>query len=194
MRFGSCLYFFFLSALSLTGCTSGPQAQPIDLPSAAIESATVEAAQDPLFESETDWIPQDWWTIFRDDQLTSFILHTLERNPTLQAATAKIDLAKTIADRTRSSLFPMINWNGDVSRQKFSETGIIPFNATPTPTAANTPIAATGGLLGIPVYFTQTETELILTYDFDVWGKTAIPGRRLLDKCAHKLPIERLRN
>lgn len=164
--------FSFLSLLTIlfcASCTSGNRAQPIDPPSAALATATQDAT-DPIFESSTEWIPQEWWTIFNDEQLTSFILTTFKRNPTLQAATSNIYLAKSVADRARSTLFPNINWNGDVSRQKFSETGIIPFNPNPPPVAPAA-IAATGGVAGIPVYFTQTETEAILTYDFDVWGK-----------------------
>jgi NodT family efflux transporter outer membrane factor (OMF) lipoprotein len=38
-----------------------------------------------------------------------------------------------------------------------------------TPGGAGLPIPAGNGL--IPVYFTQYETELALTYDFDIWGK-----------------------
>src|SRR5258706_15128440 len=32
-------------------------------------------------------------------------------------------------------------------------------------------LPVTAGANGIPVYFTQYETEINLSYDFDVWGK-----------------------
>lgn len=64
---------------------------------------------------------------------------------------------------------------GDISRQKLSETALIPFLSTETsPTGLVSPTGGfpiPAGALGIPVYFTQYETEFILTYDFDIWGK-----------------------
>ena len=117
-----------LALLWLTsGCSSGPRAQPIDLPTEALLSATEDAAQDPRI-TYTEILPSDWWTLFNDDQLTAFIQTAFERNPTLQEARANILLAYYNADKVRSTLYPNINWGADVLREKLSETGIIPFN------------------------------------------------------------------
>ena len=68
--------------------------------------------------------------------------------------------------------FPHFSWQGDILREKLSETGIIPFNKNGSnATGANASLPATGGVSSIPVYFTQWETELTLNYDFDLWGK-----------------------
>ena len=44
-------------------------------------------------------------------------------------------------------------------------------SSTTGQTTGFAPLAATGGVNAIPVYFTQYETELILNYNFDIWGK-----------------------
>lgn len=162
------LSFAALLAVS-AGCSSGYRAEPYELPGSAIEAAADDAGSDPIFDN-TRSVPEEWWILFNDDQLTDFILKAFAKNPTLQAAQANILQAAYKADLARAPLFPNLNWGGDVSREKFSETGIIPFSPT-GPTTGSAPIAATGGVSGIPVYFTQYETELLLTYDFDIWGK-----------------------
>lgn len=167
-----------LALLWLTsGCSSGPRAQPIDLPTEALLSATEDAAQDPRI-TYTEILPSDWWTLFNDDQLTAFIQTAFERNPTLQEARANILLAYYNADKVRSTLYPNINWGADVLREKLSETGIIPFNTKGQLTGIPPPVSPTS--LGIPVYFTQYETEFILTYDFDLWGKNRSTLRAVL--------------
>lgn len=159
-----CLFFL---CLALSGCGTGRRAVPMDAPPALDEAADQAVTEAPFARGE---LPEDWWNLFGDGQLADFIEKAFARHPTLQSAKAKILAAAYAADLTRSSLFPNLTWGGDVSRQKLSETGIIPFNTTPTP-VHTAPIVATGGQNGIPVYFTQYETELILTYDFDLWGK-----------------------
>jgi len=179
---GSWLYSLLFSLFILIGCSSGYRAQPIEPPSAALEDAVQGLEDDPSFAT-TEYLPQDWWTIFEDDQLTEFIETALNNNPTLKTAHAKTLLAASSAQRVRAILYPQIFYGADVSRQKFSETGIIPFIAqspstnaatgvvSPVTPASLTPIAAPGGSAGIPVYFTQWETDLALSYDFDLWGK-----------------------
>lgn len=163
----ACCLIIFCAAV-LPGCGTGRRAMPIEVPAAALDDAADQAVDEPLFAPGE--LPGDWWNLFGDSQLSNFIEQAFAQHPTLQIAKAKILSAAYAADLTRSSLFPNLTWGGDISRQKLSETGIIPFNTTPTP-VHTAPIVATGGQNGIPVYFTQYETELILTYDFDVWGK-----------------------
>jgi NodT family efflux transporter outer membrane factor (OMF) lipoprotein len=168
-----------LVLLAAAGCRSGYRAQALPPPAAALETALQEAGIVPPFEI-TEGLPNDWWTLFNDEQLSTFIQSAFARNPTLQAARANIQLAAYNAQRVRAMLFPNLLWGADVSRQKFSETGIIPFNINPVPGAAPTP--ATGGINGIPIYFTQYETELTLTYDFDLWGKNRNTWRAALSE------------
>lgn len=151
--------------LILTGCGNlTPRAQPIDPPGYALELASQDFVQ-------AEYLPENWWTLFCDDQLDNLIQTAFTHNPTLQIAQANIELAAADAATVRSTLFPSLTWGGDISRQKFSETGIIPFGQNSQSTPGGSGLPATGGQAGIPVYFTQYETELILNYDFDLWGK-----------------------
>lgn len=165
-------YAIPIAALLFFGCSPCELRQrPRSIPEEVITQALEENTESVEFTSCT---PECWWELFQDEQLTSFISLALEQNPSLQQAYAKILLASANADRVRSTLSPSIFWAADVSRQKLSETGLIPFIQSPTPnlpSPAPPQLAATGGAAGIPVYFTQTETEFNFSYDFDLWRK-----------------------
>lgn len=175
----------------MTSCSVGPRAQPLELPSAALESATQQIVEDPLFD-HTAALPNDWWALFDDTQLADFIQKAFDRSPTLQSARAKILLANSTADRVRANLYPNLLWAADVSRQKLSETGLIPFNIAAPGTTGPAPaqLAATGGRAHIPVYFTQYETELNFSYDFDVWKKNRNTWRAALGEVRAKIADE----
>lgn len=181
LNFRQCFrIIFFLFLFLITGCT-GKRANPLAAPSGALSSSMQNAAEDPLIELSQP-LCSNWWTLFNDDQLTHFIYLTFARNPTIQEAYANIFLAQANADRVRATLFPNLYWGADVSRSKLSQTGLA-FPNGPTPSASATGpsgliplppgsgVPFQGGKNGIPVYFTQYETELNLTYEFDFWGK-----------------------
>lgn len=175
LRSGMLFYNIFFLLFFLFGCSSPYFAIPVDVPESALEKAVGDACQNEPFECTPDWIQDDWWTLFKDNQLDIFIEKALAQNPTLHAAQANILLANANANIIRSSLFPYISWNGDIAREKLSKTGIIPFGTPPagttvSPSTVGAPITP-GGSSGIPVYFTQYETELNLTYEIDLWGK-----------------------
>lgn len=167
LRYLPCLLLF------LSGCSSGPRAEQISPPVIALETSTEKATENSQIDISKP-MPCNWWTLFHDEQLDQMIQMLFSRNPTLQVARAKILLATANAERVRASLWPNLYWGADVSRQKLSETGLIPFNLHPSRTAASNAFPVPAGSTGpfpIPVYFTQTETELILRYDFDIWGR-----------------------
>lgn len=166
---------FLIIVTLLEGCCPSDYHQvPMDVPTQALEVAMEEVLSQAIIEPSSVCFSEDWWAIFEDEQLSCFVTTALERNPTLQSAYANILLANASADRLRSTLFPNLLWAADVSRQKLSETALIPFSQSPPPGLSGPSPAqnvATGGAFGIPVYFTQTETEFNLSYDFDIWGK-----------------------
>lgn len=165
MKVSVRLLFRFGSLTLLTGiassCGWGNRALPITPPAAALETALQETRSDLLIASET-WIPNEWWYLFQDAQLTQFILTAFNRNPTFQAAQANIFLAIANAERMRARLFPLLIGSADASANKLSETGIIPFGQMSVPTPPSS---------AIPIYFRLYETQLNLTYEFDIWGK-----------------------
>lgn len=165
---------FSSALLSLSGCTPIGHACPVDVPVDALENAVQKANEDPIFQNpEKEFIPEEWWLLFNDSQLNEIIQTSFSRNPTLQSARMQILSAQYMADSVRASLFPYISWGADVSRQKLSKTGVIPFNSGPS--AADTPVVSVpttpGASSGIPEYFTLYETEVNFRYNFDFWDK-----------------------
>ncbi len=160
----------FLALMTMTSCRTGQGAYPYDIPSEALDDAIQTMSNDPLI-SYDESLPENWWTLFNDDQLSAFIQQALVTNPTLQSAKANILLAAYNADGMKSILFPNFTLGGDVLREKLSKTGLIPFNNSNNTAPPLPPLPVTAGANGIPVYFTQYETEITLNYDFDIWGK-----------------------
>lgn len=161
-------HLFFIPMLFVAGSCGTPchQAFPIDLPQAALESAMDQAACDPLF-ALTEWVPDEWWTLFDDQQLDHFVCKALERNPNLQIAQARVALAQYTADKARSTLYPTIFINGDVQRVRLSENS--PF----VPSQAAGSLGAVSPLprVTFPLNVTQIETYVALNYEFDFWCK-----------------------
>lgn len=173
------LLTIFFALVTLTGCYKCQKHEDFkELPTIPLQKAVDESSHDPLFEM-AEWVPENWWVIFNDEQLNGFIETTLINNPTLQSARTKILLALTTADKVRSALYPTITWNADVQREKLSKTGVIPISGTgaissssPLPQAPVTP--------SIPIYFTLYETALNIVYDFDLWNKNRYTLRAAL--------------
>lgn len=171
------LLCFGILALVATSCSSWRHATPIALPSHAIAEAQGAANPEIIFSSEQG-ICSHWWELFCDEQLNELILIAFARSPTLEIAQAHILLASANAERVRAALFPNIFWAADISRQKLSTTGVIPFGNVSVPL---TPASA------IPEYFTLYETSINLTYDFDIWGKNRSTLKAVLGEVQSKI-------
>lgn len=161
----NCLLQLVFVVITSSSCSCGPRAQAIGIPEKALERAMDATNEDPIFNHEES-IPEDWWLIFNDTQLSGFIETALENNPTLQSAHAKILAAQYNADKVQAALYPHFNFMMDVQRQKLSKTGVIPAG----PTLPSIPVPSTPNS-GIPFYFTLFDTQINFIYDFDFWGK-----------------------
>lgn len=188
VKSGWNLIFCICLLFSTLGCapTCCPSADLIDVPEDAIDEAVSQASEDSLFEM-TEWIPEDWWNLFEDEQLASFIEQALDKNPTIQTAHTQILAAESNAKRVRAALFPTLFWDGDVTRTKVSETSVI--QELGKQFTSNLPIPPAGGPL-FPVYFTEYETYLNFTYDFDLWGKNRNDWKAALDLVHSKIADE----
>lgn len=169
---------------ALAGCSQGRPCDELFEPPAQVLETAIDGAVSDDVVAYSDCPTTFWWELFGDQQLSGYIEIALRKNPSIQEAYANILYAAADADRVRSALFPYILWAADSSRQKLSETGLIPFNQQPVGVAGPAPgqIAATGGVSAVPVYFTQTETEFNLSYDFDLWGKNRNTWGAALDE------------
>jgi len=166
-------HFLILAFIAtFCGCSSPISVIPIELPENAIENAVDSAHEESVIFTEGP-IPTCWWCLFDDMQLAEFIEKAIDRNPTLQKAKERIFAAEYNAQSVRSLLFPYLSLGADVSRQKLSKTGVIPFASGPP--GSDTPVISVPAVPGentrIPEYFSLYETEINLKYHFDFWDK-----------------------
>lgn len=110
-----------------------------------------EAIGDGVFV-EGDWPQSNWWSTFGDPKLDALVSRALADNPSLHAAEARVRGARSLAEATRSSLFPRLDVNASASSQRTSENDVIfgPF----------------GGQ-----WINQGRATLDFSYEFDFWGR-----------------------
>ena len=93
-----------------------------------------------------------WWQHFHDDHLTHYIETGLSQSPTIQIAASRIDLARAKSGAAGSALWPSINANTQIQRERISANTIYP-----PPYGGNT--------------YTETNLGLNFQYELDFWGK-----------------------
>src|ERR1700690_2818551 len=119
------------AGLALTGCAVGPDFRSPEAPDvkAYTETAILRpektsvpmaggTAQRIVPEQE---IPAQWWTLFHSAALDQLVRQALADNPTLAAAQATLRQSQeSMRAVVGSALFPRIDANASVSRQKIS--------------------------------------------------------------------------
>jgi NodT family efflux transporter outer membrane factor (OMF) lipoprotein len=149
-----------ISAL-LTGCAVGPDflkpAPPETAtytPEATLPPTTassVAAGEAQRFVQDQD-IPGQWWTLFHSEALNALIDQALKTNPDLQAAQAALRQTQETALAARGPLFPSIDAQYNVTRQKIS--------------------GASFGQSGLNPIFTLSTAQVSVSYLVDIWGAT----------------------
>ncbi len=139
-----------LAATLLGGCASmaglETQASPTDPNRLAAGQSLANTAL-----SSAAWPRTDWWTRFRDPQLDRLMDEALAGNPTLRVAAARARKALALAQTTQAALYPQVNGDTAITRQRFPEHGLVP-----------PPYGGT--------WKTQAQLEATLSYDLDLWG------------------------
>ncbi|HVE48762.1 MAG TPA: efflux transporter outer membrane subunit [Casimicrobiaceae bacterium] len=126
-------------ALALAGCQSTPVAPPpLDLPAPTIA---------PLANV------QRWWTLFDDAVLTRLVDEALANNLDLAAAMARVDLARANVLLAQKDLYPSVNLDAGVSRNRITEVGSQPLPPGFDPTSSN------------------YRFGFLASYELDLWGK-----------------------
>lgn len=111
-----------LAAL-LGGCAAVPKLGSAPAPKAAGSLASSES----LAGDQRDWPATDWWTGFRDPQLTALIEEAFRGTPDIAAADARVRAANALAQQAGATLQPQVNASGSIGGNKQSEnTGIPP--------------------------------------------------------------------
>ncbi|MCM8594362.1 efflux transporter outer membrane subunit [Accumulibacter sp.] len=126
-------------AIALVGCQATPTAPPaLDLPPATAETS-------PDLER--------WWLLFDDPGLTALIDEALAHNLDLQAAIARVDLARANLLLAQSPLYPSANLAADVNRTRQTLVGSQPLPAGFNPLNDNARVGVRAA------------------YEVDVWGR-----------------------
>ncbi|HEV8255769.1 MAG TPA: efflux transporter outer membrane subunit [Casimicrobiaceae bacterium] len=149
-RFG-LIAGLLLATLLVAGCASmsGLSTQ------ASVQSAGALAAEKSLAgaaESGGAWPATDWWRSFNDSQLDQLIDEALVGSPTLKIAAARTRKALAFADNARSTLYPQVNADLEITRERFTERGQVP-----------PPFAGS--------WSTLHQLQATLNWELDFWGK-----------------------
>ena len=127
----------------LAGCMVGPDYKRPEVPTPDAYRYEPKAA---VRASDTEW-----WKQFDEPLLEGYIVEALEHNKNLQVAVANVEQAAGILTTTRSPLFPQLSYQGQVTRQRFSERG------------------ATAGFVENPVTVYQVLAGA--SWEIDLWGR-----------------------
>jgi multidrug efflux system outer membrane protein len=142
------------TALLLGSCTLGPDFQ---VPGASGGKAWKQSQ----IISNTR-LPDDWWRLFNDRELTRLVERALATNNDLAAAKARVDTSRALVGLDRARLFPSLSLN--------SSAGITRSSAD-----------ATGGALPpgatIDLGNQNYRSTFNLAYDPDLWGR----NKRLIE-------------
>lgn len=139
-----------LTAVLLGGCASMAGLDPRATPVAAGQLAVGQSLSSAKLSADA-WPRADWWRRFGDPQLDRLMEEALSGNPTLRVAEARTRKALAFAQTAQSALYPRVNGDTAVTRQRFPEHGLVP-----------PPYAGS--------WKTQARLEATLDFGLDLWG------------------------
>jgi multidrug efflux system outer membrane protein len=101
-------------ALALAGCVVGPDYRKPDAPAPEAWREAPAAPAPPL--------PDDWWTLFRDEELDRHVQATLAANQDLAGALARYDRSRALLGVARADEFPDVALDPSYARGRTSGT------------------------------------------------------------------------
>jgi NodT family efflux transporter outer membrane factor (OMF) lipoprotein len=149
--YGNLFAGAFASALLLAGCASTNGLSP----EASLNDANDLAARKVLSAatlSPSAWPRSDWWTAYNDPQLDALIDEALAKSPTLHIAEARTRKALAFAATQKAELYPQVNGDFEISRERAPEAGLTP-----------PPLNGRWGTL--------YQLQATLDWELDLWGK-----------------------
>ena len=142
---------FLMAAVLAAGCASmqglSTQAKPENANALAAPRSLAGAAV-----ASAAWPDKDWWRSLNDPQLDRLMDEALAGSPTLKIAHARTRKALAFADVSKAALYPQVNADAEITRERFSARG----EAAP-PLAGN--------------WSTPHQLEATLSWELDFWGK-----------------------
>lgn len=160
--FSGCALLIAILLFIMTGCTVGPDFRRPDMaipdnytpaapPSETGGAPTAGGAKQHFAFAEN--LPGEWWTLFRSPELDAMIKQALADSPTVAAAQAALRKAQEDRRAQVGALFPSVDGNVSVVKQKVS-----------------------GATLGTPDVsvdpFTLVNASVGVTYTLDLFGGT----------------------
>jgi len=118
-----------------------------------LEDSFVKAMDSQEFEKGS-WPDPEWWNLFDDTQLSSFVEIALTHSPTMQMAEAKVKEIYARARGTKSFLYPDLDVYFSDNWEHLSKGSLFRFPPSLIPSAIN-----------------QLDLSLNFRYEFDIWGK-----------------------
>lgn len=143
-------------ALVLASCTLGPD---FNLPGFSGGSAWKETQA-----VAGTRLPDDWWRLFNDRELTRLIERALAANNDLAAAKSRVDTARALVGVDRARLFPTLDLTGSAGISRSSQDAIasqLPDNIS----------------IDIPLRSERYRSTFDLAFDPDLWGR----NKRMLE-------------
>jgi outer membrane protein, multidrug efflux system len=126
----------------------------------------------PDFSGGTKWeetsatpgsrLPDRWWRLFNDRELTRLVDRALSNNSDIAAAKARLDTARALVGLDRARMFPTLDLNGSAGIARQSEQAV----------ARNLPPG-----IAIDLENQRYRGTFDLAYDPDLWGR----NKRLLE-------------
>ncbi|BCU75756.1 efflux transporter outer membrane subunit [Luteolibacter sp. LG18] len=138
------------ATLALTACKVGPNFQFSNLSGGSKwkESSVSQHAR----------LPDDWWRLFGDAELTRLINRALSANNDLAAAKSRMDTARALVGLDRARLFPTLDLTGSAGISRQSSDSV----------TSNVPSAFASA---IPLENQRYRSTFNLAYDPDLWGR-----------------------
>lgn len=136
------------AAFALTSCMVGPNFQVPDLSGASKwkESKSTAATR----------LPDNWWRLFNDRELTRLVDRALAANNDLAAAKARVETSRALVGVDQAKLFPTLDLNGRAVNSRSSADAL----------RGNLPPGA-----NVDLQSENYRGSFDLAYDPDLWGR-----------------------
>jgi multidrug efflux system outer membrane protein len=157
-----------IALFALCACSFIP---PKAAPPRLREQAPLKLALTPS-DAPGSWPAAEWWRSYQDPDLTTLIERARTGSPSLAAAQARFASAQASVRTAAALLGVQVSADGDISRQRLSDTGLFPVK-----------------FLGYH-WYDQTDLGLNVSYSFDWWGKQRAQINAALD-AAHAAVADR---
>ena len=101
-------------------------------------------------------LPDNWWRLFNDRELTRLVDRALAANNDLAAAKARVETSRALVGLDRAKLFPTLDLTGSAGINRSSADAM----------EANMPPGA-----NVPIEQQRYRSTFDLAYDLDLWGR-----------------------